>query len=349
MSQSKLSILVLSCVLTAACVAKDGLDGLEELDTVPLVGAQDRWSSLLRPEQIKVDADGRIYVADHGDMTIKIFTADGDLVGRVGRIGRGPGEWMGIQDFAVLDTEVVVLDAAQLTLVRVAEDGTPLGRIPLPDRENTVSALGDSLLILANSPMWSVRALSGTDSVPLFTVIRRDGAPVTRYTTRQVGEGPLADYTMNLVLPVGLSDGTGVWLSWLNDSGVVFIPGGTETGISVGRTLPFVPRKVPPDDEIRRYMADRKGKLPPYDPVSWSATSDQQGSLFILTALGPARDSLARSKYLGLDVVRRGGTMQRYLLPGHPTGIAVSPSGHRLYALDSRSGQITVYDLPPSP
>ncbi len=341
--------LVCAGLLTAACAPKDGLEGWEELEAAPHSGVQDRWSSLLRPELLKVGGDGRIYVGDHGDMTIKIFTADGELVGKVGRLGRGPGEWMGIQDFAVLDTEVVVLDAAQLALIRVGLDGTPLGRIPLPDREGTVSAHGDSLLILANSPMWSVRALSGTDSMPLFTVIRRDGSTVTRYTARQVGEGPLSDYTMNYVLPVGSSGGQGVWLSWLNDSAIVFVPGGSAVEVSLSRTLPFIPRRVPPDEEIRRFMAGPRGVLAIYDQVSLSATTDQRGSLYVLTALGPAQDSLATPSRVGVDIVTIGRDMQRYLLPGHPTSITVSPAGDRLYALDSRSGTITAFDLPPSP
>ncbi len=106
--------------------------------------------------------------------------------------------------------------------------------------------------------------------------------------------------------------------------------------------------RPPPDEEIRRFMADRRGVLAIYDQVSLSATTDQHGSLYVLTALGPAQDSLATPLRVGVDILTIGRNMQRFLLPGHPTSITVSPAGDRLYALDSRSGTITAFDLPPS-
>lgn len=96
-------------------------------------------------------------------------------------------------------------------------------------------------------------------------------------------------------------------------------------------------------------MAIRKGTIPPYDQISLSAAADAQNTLYILTALGPAQDSVAQPSHVGVDIVRDSGAYERYLLPGHATMIGVSPSGDRIYALDSRSAIIQVFRRPGSP
>lgn len=57
-----------------------------------------------------VDANGRLYVADSGQMHIKVFGPDGMLMGRLGRKGRGPGEFREITDIAVRENLLAVLD-----------------------------------------------------------------------------------------------------------------------------------------------------------------------------------------------------------------------------------------------
>jgi len=48
---------------------------------------------LNRPFDLKVDAQGRIYVLDWGDTQIQVYDADGVYVRTIGRKGQGPGEF----------------------------------------------------------------------------------------------------------------------------------------------------------------------------------------------------------------------------------------------------------------
>jgi len=64
-----------------------------------------------RPIAVRTDSLGKIYVADQGSMSIKVFNSDGIFIQEIGRQGRGPGEF---QNISVMDItpeeEIVVID-----------------------------------------------------------------------------------------------------------------------------------------------------------------------------------------------------------------------------------------------
>jgi hypothetical protein len=61
-----------------------------------------------------VDGEGRIYAADGVSQEIRVFAPDGDPLRTVGRRGRGPGEYVRLQDLAVARGDsLFVLDIGQ--------------------------------------------------------------------------------------------------------------------------------------------------------------------------------------------------------------------------------------------
>jgi len=68
-----------------------------------------------KPNEVEIGQDGRIYVFDYGDYTIKAFTREGRFVRAYGKgRGRGPGQMMSITDVGVWrDSLVYVVDSRQ--------------------------------------------------------------------------------------------------------------------------------------------------------------------------------------------------------------------------------------------
>ena len=78
--------------------------------------------SLFNPQIMRL-YDENLYVADHGDMTVKRFSLDGKLLNVIGKgVGEGPGEFGNITDFyvrIVFGSSVVMdRDGAQHPLYR---------------------------------------------------------------------------------------------------------------------------------------------------------------------------------------------------------------------------------------
>ncbi len=65
---------------------------------------------IMFPTALAVDPDGRIYVADKADSTIKVYKV-GKLVDVVGRNGYGAGEFRHISDMKVLGNNLFVVDS----------------------------------------------------------------------------------------------------------------------------------------------------------------------------------------------------------------------------------------------
>jgi hypothetical protein len=58
-----------------------------------VIGDDDGDGVLFYPRQVEEGPDGNIYVLDTGDSFIKVFSADGEFLRRIGGEGEGPGEF----------------------------------------------------------------------------------------------------------------------------------------------------------------------------------------------------------------------------------------------------------------
>jgi uncharacterized secreted protein with C-terminal beta-propeller domain len=62
----------------------------------------------------KVENNGdRIYVLDKRGNSIFIFDNDGKYVGKISNLGRGPGEYLYIQDFQVFDGDIYIMETSK--------------------------------------------------------------------------------------------------------------------------------------------------------------------------------------------------------------------------------------------
>ncbi|OGD27011.1 MAG: hypothetical protein A2V57_03470, partial [Candidatus Aminicenantes bacterium RBG_19FT_COMBO_65_30] len=84
-------------------------------------------SVLNRPQDLKVDAQGNIYVLDWGDVDIKVFSPEGRLLRTIGKKGQGPGEF-DVPAYFVLsaDGRIFLLSGRQNRISVLGNTGTYL-------------------------------------------------------------------------------------------------------------------------------------------------------------------------------------------------------------------------------
>ncbi len=84
-------------------------------------------SVLNRPQDLKLDSDGNIYVMDWGDVDIKVFAPDGRLLRTVSKKGQGPGE-IDVPAFFVVsaDDKIIILSSRQYQISVLDNLGTYL-------------------------------------------------------------------------------------------------------------------------------------------------------------------------------------------------------------------------------
>ena len=306
------------------------------------------WAGLLHPVAVDVGADGRVYVGDRGDRTVKVYGASGRPMGRIGGEGRGPGELSGIGEVQVSGAEVAVLDAGQRVILRLAPDGTEIGRVPLTGLEETFAFLG-AHLALASSPGWSLPPPRGErTSWPLVRVTDARGRSLWEGGARSPAGSAFAAHILNFVLPAGTSDGRVLWLARLNGTTVSQLTGPERPVRTVDRTLPHAWRRIPddyaPSPEV--LAGDTDAELP-FDAVTLDIDTDARGHAYVLTALGPTRDDPGlESVPVAVDRVHRESLgWKRFHVSTPATDLAVSPDGRRVYLLHEPTARLRVHAL----
>jgi hypothetical protein len=133
-----------------------------------------------RPGAIGVGRDGRIYVAENGDYTIKLLTPAGQLVRSFGRSGQGPGDFASIMRITVDDSVVRIPDGMLRRVSEFTLEGRPLRTQVWPKvtaaGPGTVIPLRDSVTLFAS--LASMSSLGPERSDPYVTVRVQRGARV---------------------------------------------------------------------------------------------------------------------------------------------------------------------------
>lgn len=83
--------------------------------------------------EVDVDRDGQIYAYEAQEMEIRVFSPDGRLVRRIGREGKGPGEFQRSSGFGVIGDTIWFLDAGLRRLTLFSRDGAVLETKPMPE------------------------------------------------------------------------------------------------------------------------------------------------------------------------------------------------------------------------
>lgn len=67
-------------------------------------------SNIYAAEGVALSDDNKIYIADAGDMHIKVYSEEGDYLYSFGKRGRGPGEFISIKGFELINNSIFVWD-----------------------------------------------------------------------------------------------------------------------------------------------------------------------------------------------------------------------------------------------
>jgi hypothetical protein len=100
------------------------------INSVTVVGAEQEFGSIVAA---KVGANGNVYVADHVNATVTAFSPAGRVLWKVGRKGRGPGEFQIPYRMDVgLGGEVSVFDLGTGEVTTLSPEGRFIRRVRLP-------------------------------------------------------------------------------------------------------------------------------------------------------------------------------------------------------------------------
>ena len=181
---AKKLVLLLLAGAVAAC-ASDGpgpagrTPAMRQLVLEPVVDLRDDSAAILaRPEWVSVDPQGRFVIADISDKNVKVYDAAGQRRGTVGRVGHGPGEFVGLMTAQAYGDSVIGYDLNGARISVVGPDGRYRRALAITDRKVPlpfyVRVVDDSLFLL-------VAAVPGGAGRNLLSLVRPDGTPVASF------------------------------------------------------------------------------------------------------------------------------------------------------------------------
>jgi hypothetical protein len=104
----------------------------------------DKEDFLYGPVRFQIDIQGNIYVADYGDMRIKLFSSSGDLVNVFGSgRGQGPGELASITDIAISEDGLWVADNRNGRVLVFSKSGGVLRTVKTESQPYRLVVLGN--------------------------------------------------------------------------------------------------------------------------------------------------------------------------------------------------------------
>lgn len=131
-------LLIFQMILISCTGGQSENPSVEKVSTITantdlVIGAEDQppMNQLGRPEAVRVDEEGDIYVADRASMEIKVFGRDGNYIKSLGGRGRGPGEF---QDIELMEWtpegHLVVMDRGNMQYMVISTEGEQIDAFP---------------------------------------------------------------------------------------------------------------------------------------------------------------------------------------------------------------------------
>ncbi len=123
------------CSLAVAChggdaQARPDRDAVVAQRTLSLGEDEDSAIVFAKVNDIAIAADGTIYVGDSGDQNIKVFDANGRFVRRIGRKGKGPGEFTTVDRLSISGDTLLVEDMNGHRFTTFNPDGSVIATHP---------------------------------------------------------------------------------------------------------------------------------------------------------------------------------------------------------------------------
>lgn len=210
------------------------IGAFENVEIVLEIGAP-KQGVLTYPCSVAFDAEGRVYVADTGNVQVAVFGVDGKQIRRWGERGKGPGQFMEPFGIAYLDGQVFITDS-KLDRVEVFSSdgkfqyqfggvGSEPGKLKTP-RGIAVSGQGRLYVAEAGSALISVFTPQG---LYMGTVAAGTGEvkTPTHLTMDRAGNLYVSDPKLNLI-QVFNSEGTPLRVIYGKELGI-----GNVSGIAV--------------------------------------------------------------------------------------------------------------------
>lgn len=122
-------------VVTNPDFPRDGTIAFEMIEEISIGGdVEDEDYVFHKPYDVKVAGDGKIFVLDWGDSTIKIYDDDGQYIRTIGGRGQGPGEFEGLVFFSIgSDGNVYVQDSMNHRVAVLDEQGEYIAGFRIED------------------------------------------------------------------------------------------------------------------------------------------------------------------------------------------------------------------------
>ena len=153
---------------------------------------------------VKTDSEGNLYVLDAQLMEVKVFDAEGELTGTLGRQGEGPGEFTNAQQLTLLPggESIGVAQTFPGKLVCLKLDGTPDGEITMGNPTaggfvaliNTACA-GDNLVVSGIAGAFDQTTMT-LDRHHFVRSYDRDGTLLQEYFSKDVSWDLNGSFTM---------------------------------------------------------------------------------------------------------------------------------------------------------
>ncbi|MEW5926276.1 MAG: 6-bladed beta-propeller [Gemmatimonadota bacterium] len=134
-----------------------------------------------RPDGLSVLRGGAFLLSDYSDKDLKIYAPNGRRLRTIGRVGRGPGEFIALNAGQVYGDSIMAydFDGSRVTIFdtagKVARTMTVHG--PAGQSVWSVRVVDDSLFLLVSTPI-------GAHDKDLLTLIRPDGSVVASFFNR---------------------------------------------------------------------------------------------------------------------------------------------------------------------
>jgi hypothetical protein len=180
-------LLVLATLPTACTVADSASAGEEAPVPAPITletGAVLKDGSAPvpgRPDGLSVLRGGDYLLTDYSDKNLKIYAPDGERRRTIGRVGRGPGEFVALNSAQAYDDSIMAYDfnGSRITIFNAAGQAarSMAVRGPAGQRVWSVRVVDDSLFLLVSTPI-------GAHDKDLLTLIRPDGKVVASFFNR---------------------------------------------------------------------------------------------------------------------------------------------------------------------
>ncbi|MGF1671130.1 MAG: 6-bladed beta-propeller [Balneolaceae bacterium] len=152
-------------------------------------------TSIFRPMTLKV-FDGNIYLSDFTDFSIYEYDLYGNLIGKIktGR-GRGPGEFLNLTDFDVIDKTIWAVDSQNMKISSFSvETGELLTNIPVNRRPMRIACLKNVFIIqwFGTEKLFSIFNYNGEELKQFGEIIEKqrqhiaslDGTLISNYNDR---------------------------------------------------------------------------------------------------------------------------------------------------------------------